>query len=104
MPISDGRHPTAEEVLRLFRRGKSTLQIANMLNIREAEAYRLLHVARDLERSKNDQDNFAASTIGEQALAHNKNGGDVSLSQIQNVEKVCGLADSQPSETPTDKG
>lgn len=80
MPIFSRKLPPPEEVLRLFRGGKDTLEIASIFNIREAEAYRLLHVARDLERNKNDQDNSAAPTLSEQALAHNENGGDVSFS------------------------
>jgi DNA-binding CsgD family transcriptional regulator len=104
MPISKGKLPTPDEVLRLFRSGKGTHEIARMLNIREAEAYRLLHAARDNERKLDDQNHPAASAVSEQTLAHNENGRDVPLTEIQRVESPISLADHGTSETPENKG
>jgi len=104
MPISRGPLPPAEEVLRLFRRGHGTLEIASMFCIREADAYRLLHAARDNERKMNAQNNSAVTAVSEQTLAHNKDRRDVPLTSIQSVEDAGCLADRGTSEAPADQG
>ena len=103
MPISRGPLPPAEEVLRLFRRGHGTLEIASMFYIREADAYRLLHAARDNERKMNAQNNSTVTAIGEQTLAHNKDRRDVSITKVQCVANVGDLAAHGASETSTDQ-
>jgi hypothetical protein len=87
MPTSKRKTVTPEQVLRLFLSGRNTVDIAAKLGVRESDAYKLLRVAREAQRIFNDPNRSTTPTISEPSVEDHKDGWDVSLSEIRNVEE-----------------
>jgi len=55
------RKPTPFDARRLFRLGFDTIEIGRLLRVSEAEAQRLLRVAREIERDPTDAETASVS-------------------------------------------
>ena len=92
--------PTPKDAKRLFDFGFDTVEIARLLRLTEAEATRLLMIAREISR---DPVEIVAPALGQSSVAILRSGRP-SIDRVQDMDSGCAVGDPGAGEEQEDRG